>query len=365
MKRNMKSGCTLFFVVVVLFSVSTVNAGTFGKLAGYVTNPQGEPIENVYISVDDVGIDTYSDTGGYFFILNTPPGIHTVSAHHVGCQSVIKTEVLIIVDLTTKVDFTLRPKAIPEDEVIITTERSEIKRDATSTRQDITSEEMAELPVSTVNDALGLLTGVIYSKGSLHVRGGRHGELAYLVDGHRIEDPLYGELITEINAGAVGQMDLLTGTFNAEYGNAMSGVLNLATKAVPTSYSGNVRYRMSGLGIEKESDNLNERFIEGTVGGPLWRSMDAGFLISGRLIRKDNYYESGVLGDDGQPTGELSGDAFGYSDKNNLFAKVSFQPFVDGKAEISYNLDDREWMNYVHEYKYVPDSAYVLSLIHI
>jgi outer membrane receptor protein involved in Fe transport len=218
---------------------------------------------------------------------------------------------------------------------------------------------MAELPVTTIRDALKLQTGVIFSEGYFHVRGGRYGEIAYLIDGHRIEDPVYGELITDINAGAVEQMELQTGTFNAEYGNAMSGVLNVTTKAVPSVYSGSIRYRTSRLGIETASDNLNEHFIESTFGGPLWKEKEAGFLLSGRLVRKDNYYESGILGDDGQPTGQLSGEAFGYTDKNNIFAKLSFEPFTNCKTSISYNLDDRQWMNYVHRYKYAPDSAYV------
>jgi len=347
--------------ILLTLLASPISAGTFGKIAGRVTDAHGVPLAAANIILDGSDRGAFADSDGLYYILQVPPGSHRLTAKFMGYRTVTQEEVLVIVDLTTSIDFELQQTILHGDEIVITADRPEIQRDATSTRQNITSEEIEELPVTTVNDALELQTGVINCQGFFHVRGGRYGEFAYLLDGHRIEDAVYGELITEINAGAVEQIELLTGTFNAEYGNAMSGVLNIATKTAPSAFSGNIRYRMSGLGIEEASHNLNGRFVEGTLGGPLWESKKVGFLLSGRLVRKDNYYESGILGDDGQPTGEFSGDAFGYDDRNNLFAKVSFEPFANGKATISYNLDDREWLKYVHRYKYAPDSAYVRS----
>jgi outer membrane receptor for ferrienterochelin and colicin len=355
----MRSIYRMLPAILLVSLVSSISASTFGKISGYVTDEEGTPLAGANVVVEGQNRGASTDPDGFFYILNIAPGIHRVSARYMGYQTVTQEGVLVILDLTTSLNFQLEQTVLPGEEVVITAERSKIQRDATSTRQNITSEELEELPVTTVNDALKLQTGVIYSEGYIHVRGGRYGEVAYLLDGHRIEDPVYTELVADINAGAVEQIELVTGPFAAEYGNAMSGVLNISTKSTPSEFTGNVRYRMSGLGLEQPSDNLNERFVEGTFGGPICKRKRAGLLLSGRIVRKDNYYESGILGEDGQPTGKLSGEAFGYHNKNNLFAKLSFEPFANGKAAVFYNLDDRQWMNYDHVYKYAPDSAYV------
>jgi outer membrane receptor protein involved in Fe transport len=55
----------------------------------------------------------------------------------------------------------------------------------------------------------------------IHVRGGRGGEILFMIDGVPVNHPIYGgRSVLDINVEAVEQIELLTGAFSAEYGQA-------------------------------------------------------------------------------------------------------------------------------------------------
>ncbi len=355
----------------------TLWAGTTGKIAGRVTDQAtGEPLPgvNVYIEsiwFDDIEVDmsekqgSTSDMDGYYQIINISPGTYTLRATSMGYSALKQTNVFVRVDQTTPLNFKLSETTLQiADVIVIEAEQPKVEKDVTSTKRNVSADKIDNMPVNSLNEIINLQAGVVNS-GGVHVRGGRTGEVAYLIDGHRLEDPLFGSNTLEINNEAIQQMEMISGTFNAEYGNAMSGVVNIVTKENVSSYGGRLLYRRTNLGLEDASDNYNQQIIEGFVNGPLYPKSSIGFLISGKISTRDNYYESGVLdrGDPtdpyGTPSGKFSGNAFGYNDLNSFFGKLFFKPFSAGKISLSYKMDDQEWMNYVHANKYIPDSSYV------
>jgi len=350
---------TLITILVLLIPLSLL-ASTTGKIAGQAVDGRtGEPLAGVNLILDDFNLGSSTDDEGFYFILNVPPGNHRVTAQYLGYRTVTQVNVIVQVDRTTPLNFSLETETLELGEaIVVEAVQPEVQRDATSTRVNISSKDIEKLPLNSVNQLLEIQTGVV-SSGGLHVRGGRSGELAYLIDGHRIEDPLFGGNYTDINTEAIEQMELITGTFNAEYGNAMSGVVNIVTRESLGRLQGRVRYKMTKLGLGQAGDNLNDRFTEGFLSGPLWPGSRIGFTVSGKMTRADNYYQSGSLTAEGLPSGQFSGKAFGYNNLTSAFTKLYFRPFRTAKFSLSYNYDDREWQNYVHSYKYIPDSTYV------
>ena len=63
-----------------------------------------------------------------------------------------------------------------------------------------------------------------------HFRGGRIGEVAYMIDGIPVNDVFSNSYAILVENHAIQEMEIVTGTFNAEYGQAMSGVVNIVTK---------------------------------------------------------------------------------------------------------------------------------------
>ncbi len=99
-------------------------------------------------------------------------------------------------------------------------------RDLTARAAHVTAEELEAMPVETFNEVLEQQAGVVDG----HIRGGRHGETLYMIDGIPVTDPYDGSMAVDVENESIQELQLITGAFNAEYGQAMSGVVNIVTK---------------------------------------------------------------------------------------------------------------------------------------
>ena len=148
-----------------------------------------------------------------------------------------------MVDLTTNVDFSIEPTTIDLGETVVVGQRPIIEKDVTSKMSIISSDEINNMPVANFQEVLTTKAGFTTdADGNIHVRGGRTGEIAYMVDGMYVEDPLYGGFNSMVNKDAIEEMMVLSGTFNAEYGNAMSSVVNIVTKEGGETFKGKFEY---------------------------------------------------------------------------------------------------------------------------
>ncbi len=312
-------------------------AGVTGKLAGTIADATtGEPLVAANIQIVGTGLGAASDLNGKFVILNIPPGIVTVRANYIGYETQTIANVKINVDLTTIISIKLRQSTINlEQEVVVVAERPMIQKDLTSSSSVMRREEIEGLPVSDFRDVLALQAGVTDQEGSLHIRGGRSNELAFMIDGMYVQDPLLGRMITQINNDAIQEMSLLSGTFNAEYGNALSGVVNIVTRDGGEHHSGSIEARTSQFGIDRYSQ-LGESRINGNVGGPLFS-------------KKIKYFLSGEKDDRGSYL------PFGYDRSLTLFNKLSYHLSPNFKLVLSNRGSKGKRQNYNHAYKYIPE----------
>ncbi len=369
----MKFNRLIHLLAAVLLPALWLNAlaGTTGKIAGQVVSrDSGDPLVGVNVYLEGTILGASTDADGYYFILNVSPGSYNITAEYVGYARLTRANVLVQVDRTSEVRFDLAEQTVELDKaVVVEAERPVVQRDITTTLQNVTTDEIDQLPVNNYREVLVLQTGVVNTSDGLHVRGGRSGEVAYFLDGHRVEDPLFNEEVLAINNDAIEQMEFLSGTFNAEYGNALSGVVNIVTKENFSRINANVLYKRTDWGIEEASNNLNENFFEGYIEGPLWKGSPLGIMFTGRRSTEDNYYLSGLSRVVEDSSGGIyyesiegsKGVPFGYNDQTTLFGKLYFRPFASGKVAFSYNFGDRKWQSYDHVLKYIPDSSYVRS----
>ena len=66
---------------------------------------------------------------------------------------------------------------------------------------------------------------------------GEDAAKSYIVDGMPVTHPLYGgREVLDLNIQDVEQVELLTGAFSAEYGQAQSGVVNITTRSGSTRF---------------------------------------------------------------------------------------------------------------------------------
>ncbi len=236
----------------VIFGAQEIDAATIGKISGIVTTESSkQPLANVKVAIVGTSTSTTTNESGYYVMTNIDPGGYDVRAELSGYLSKTVASTTVFAGLTTTINFALEATEVMELEgITVTATKPLIKKDVTQTTRIIEADEIASMPRDTVNGILQTQAGVavLNSSGSLHIRGGRSMEIKYLIDGIPVNDPIFRGMGLQISTNALEQMEVITGGFNAEHGDAQSGVINLITKAGTNKFSGRIRYRVGQWG---------------------------------------------------------------------------------------------------------------------
>jgi outer membrane receptor protein involved in Fe transport len=282
-------------VVALLLICQGVHAGTTGKIAGRVVDAStGQPLPGANLIIDGTALGASADREGYYFMVQVPVGTYSVTARFMGYKTVTIEEVRSIQDLTTTVNFRLEQTDIKLPGVVVTAERPMVQPDVTSTMHIVSTEEIQIQPIRSVTDVVERQAGSAVSEGGssgltegIHIRGGRSEELVYFVDGMSIHDPVLGIRGADINLNAVQEVVVQSGGFNAEYGQAMSGIVNLVTKEGGDRATGELRYRTDA--ILPDDYNQGTNLMEADLGGPVPGLNQLKYFFSGQLELRDEY----------------------------------------------------------------------------
>jgi outer membrane receptor protein involved in Fe transport len=374
----------LFIAVLAGLTVYTAAfAGTTGKIAGEVKDKQtGEPLVGASVVLAGTTYGAATNIEGYFTILNVPPGTYTISCSGVGFNKETVSGVKVSIDLTTTLDFALQSTSIEVGEVTVTAESRAVKRDLTSAEARVDAAQIASLPVREVGEVLSLQAGVTVDRGGgIHIRGGRTNEVAYWVDGVSVSDVYDGGQSVQIDNRSVQELQVISGTFNAEYGQAMSGIVNIVTK------DGDQKYRASlsaYVGDYVTNDNiyynlntlrpLNNKNVEGSLSGPVGPVSDLTFYVSGRWFKSDGWLfgnrifnTNGSLADSAHTINGPNGEFMGTERPNNPVpmngserfsgqAKLTYQISGSAKFALSFAGSRNDYKLYNHDWAWVPDA---------
>ena len=209
----------LFFLVIF---GNMLSAGITGKISGKVFDENSDPLIGCNIILKGTLIGTSSNEKGQFYILNVPPGNYDISASMIGYATLTIKDINVIVDLNEKVNFQLNSKTIEGDEVIVLAKKPTVRKDQTSTSAIINAESIEIFPVSEIFDLIKLQAGVVKSEsGGFHIRSGRTGEVSFWVDGILTTNSYVNSSGLEIENSDIQEVQVISGTFNAEYGQLL------------------------------------------------------------------------------------------------------------------------------------------------
>lgn len=362
--------------ITALTAVITAMAGTTGKIAGKITDKQTkEPLAGVNIVIDNTYLGASSDLDGDYFIINVPPGMHNISISSVGYQAQHIQDVRVVSDQTTSIDIQLVMTFVMGEEVIVIAERPVIEVDRTFSTSTVDDRDMEVMPITQISEVVEKQAGVVDG----HFRGGRSGEVVYLLDGIPIQDNYDGSQSTQVNNSVVQELQVISGTFNAEYGQAMSGVVNMVTKEGSAFYTGKVSAEFGDY-ISTHDDvfmhigdisPLGITNYEASLTGPVPRMQNTSFFLNGRLEDSDGWLYGQnrwelehpvVLTDSGWTVlpEEGNGDYISMNPNANtyLYGKLMFQPTPKIKLHYSTLWSDRQYKDYDHYLKYIPEGDY-------
>lgn len=375
------SACKNFFSLILLtvffftITLQTAFAQTTGKISGKVTSADThESLIGANIILEGTKFGAATDINGEYYIINIPPGTYRLKVSMVGYETVIIDKFTVSVNRTSSADIQLKETTIQGKEVVISVSKIQSKKDQTSSVRNVTADEISMMPVENLDAVVNMQTGVVRG----HFRGGRSDEVAYLVDGVKVDEAFGNSRIVTVEKNVVSEIEVITGTFNAEYGNAMSGVVNAVTKDGGNEYNGSISLNTSNFvtphddiffGLKSPNLYWSKDFI-GFLEGPIIQNY-LNFIVNGRYqdyvgprsgIRRfepDNFsnfssqessnWYSEHTGDNAVVPMETGKEA-------SVFGKISFNPSASIRMSLNYSYNFSEGQGYSHFYKYNPDA---------
>ena len=201
---------------------------TTGKISGSIVNAEnGGALPGANIEVVGTGSGTSADAEGRYFIINLPPGVYNIKASMIGYNNITVKNVKVSVNRTSLIDIKMTQGVLEGQSVTVVADQVDVKKDQTSTVKNISSDDIAILPVESIGQIINMQAGIVAGR----FRGGRDTEVTYLIDGISVDETFSrNSTLVDIEPSSIADLEVITGTFNAEYGKAMSGVVNQITK---------------------------------------------------------------------------------------------------------------------------------------
>jgi len=354
-----------------------------GKIAGRVVEKEtGSPAVGVNVILIDTYLGAATDENGRFTILNIPPGTYSIRVDAIGFATITMKDVRVTTAQTTELSFTLEEAVIEGQEITVIAERPLVQKDLTASQRVTTAKEIEDMPVESFLGVLTTHAGVNQSAGgALHVRGGRSNEVGYYIDGVSVSNPFYtNSLAVSVSNKALEEMKLVSGAFNAEYGNAMSGVVNVTIKEGGKNYDGSLSYYTGDYSSSAhdifpnidDQDFTANSTLDGFISGPvlpflgdrltfnvsLRRSESEGYLYG---IREHNTSDYAYFPPSGdwyiQNTGDSSYVPMNPSQSTNALSKITWRVSPTMKISTQSILSKAQSKSYSHAYKYNPDGV--------
>jgi len=336
MKARFRLFCFVILPLGVIPAVYVAHAGTTGSLEGSVRDKKNdEPLVGANILVVGTQLGATANIEGFYNVHNIPAGTYDVRVSFVGYQPVLIREVRITADLKTKLDVSLRAAAVEMEAVEIIAERPPIQKDVTGTVHTASDETFTVLPVTDIADVIGLQPGTTLEN---NIRGGKTTEVVYLVDGLPVQNLIEGGSGAELPQSSIAQIAVQTGGFDPEYGNALSGVVNVITKRADDRHSFSARIEKDDLFGGQQVDHRNG--LDLSASGPV--SSDLTYFGSIDLIHSDTRWWQDLSRFFSSPYGRT------YSGLGKLDYTLSPSLRVTGQILYSF----KEWRDYEYSWRF-------------
>ncbi len=379
-----------FVVLVLAIAIGPVNlyAATVGQIKGTITDKEtGDVVLGASVMVVGLeGVGAMTDFEGKYIIRRMEPGSYTVRITHLEYNTLEVTEVVVKSDLTVEVTQALEKKIAKLDRTItVRGERDIIEKFETSNQVSISKEQIMSQPVTSVDELLTQVAGVVTNaSGEIFIRGGRAGEVAYIVDGVPIGDPLGG--LGEVGAnlslvsGSIQEFTVIKDGFDPEYGNALSGIVKITTQ---TGSKDNTRINMQFITDDFGNKSLNKYsrnndFVRFSVSGPdpifknkilpalglsYMEDKELTYYFYGQVDKDDGIYQYESYDTPITRRNYGSFNLLGFDipeRKNNQYyyvGNVRFRPLQNLRFILSYRNSQTRYTHFNWNYRYSPNTA--------
>jgi len=280
-------------------SLAVAQSSTTGAIQGVITDgASGEKLAGVTVIVTSPAISqtqtAITDENGYYQVAQLPPGDYLVTFYYADI-TVERSGIRVGVDKTTPVYQKLNMAAAGGETIKIQDTAPTI--DPTSTTQGITIDKnyIKNIPVPgrTFESALGAAAGSQNDGAGVSFSGSSSLENQYFVDGVNTTGLTYGTVGSPVINDFIEEIEVITGGYNAEYGRATGGVVNVVTKSGSNEFKGSVfGYWQPGI-LTAAAKTTPQNAASIDVTSDLAFDADFGFELGGPIIKDKLWFYVG------------------------------------------------------------------------
>jgi hypothetical protein len=288
------------FVPAFLYGQET----TSGTISGRVTDPTGKPIAGaIIIAQSDTGPRTATtDADGNYVLPFLRPGTYNVRAEAPsGFNTGLREGVIVGLNQRVSVDFGLTPGKVEE---VTVTGTPLVDATSTASGTNIRYDEFANsVPLGrsftdTYSVASGVVSGRGTGQGNYSISGASGLENAYLIDGVNVTNTgyggigayniVYGSLGTGVTSEFLEEVQIKTGGFEAEYGQALGGIINTIVKSGTNDFKGSVAWYATPQSTR--SDYTLAELQSGAANTTQEGVNDFAFQVGGPIVKDKLFY---------------------------------------------------------------------------
>ena len=306
----MRRAVLALFVISVLLAVPAIAQQTAGNINGRVLDEQGAAVPGATVTATETATGfsrtVVSDATGNFKLMSLPVGTYDVRAELQGFQPLMTKGIIVNVSVTVTIDLKLSVAKLTED-VTVTGQTPLIETTSSSVGGVVDVNKIESLPLNGRQFAnLAMTVGGVAmgfhsdptksTQYSPQVAGGNGRNVNYQIDGGDNNDDTVGGLLQLFPLEAIGQFNMITSRYKAEYGRSNGGVMNIVTKGGTNRFGGSFFTMVRDDAMNAMSAVREERRRRADRGGhAAARQERLPTLPVRRLVRRPDRAEQGLL----------------------------------------------------------------------
>ncbi|HZS05120.1 MAG TPA: carboxypeptidase regulatory-like domain-containing protein [Blastocatellia bacterium] len=325
--KQAKSTGTLRSILSVLFCTLLLSLGSLvfaqentGAIQGTVKDATGASIPGAKVTASSPALvrplDTTSDSTGVYRFPKLPVGIYTVTASQSGFKTIKNEDIAVQLGDEIRLDIALTAGNVTES---VTISASSEAIDVTSSKSatSISERFIDTTPKGrTFNSLLQVAPGVVFDSragsigggvsgtsgnnpgggvGGYSVNGSSGSENAFIIDGVEVSNIRNAALGREsaIPFEFVREIQVKSGGFEAEYGGATGGVVNVVTKSGSDQFHGEGALMFTNAGLNSRPRGFWQRSPSSATTAEFFRQKEdeyrtfyPGFSFGGPILKE-------------------------------------------------------------------------------